>query len=154
VTEKVLLVDLIEDALRINAGALTRHQVKVIRDFQAQPTLTLERHKVLQVLVNLVQNAKHACDESGRMDKAMTVRVTQDDRVKITVADNGVGIPQENLTRIFSHGFTTKKNGHGFGLHSGALVAKELGGALVVQSEGYGKGAAFTLELPLDGEAS
>ncbi|PYJ99796.1 MAG: histidine kinase, partial [Verrucomicrobia bacterium] len=90
-------------------------------------------HKVLQILVNLIRNAKYACAESGRTDMEMTVRVTNgDDRMRIAVVDNGVGIPAENLTRIFNHGFTTRKDGHGFGLHSGALAAKELGGALRV----------------------
>jgi signal transduction histidine kinase len=67
----------------------------------------------------------------------------------MTVSDNGVGIASENLTRIFNHGFTTRKDGHGFGLHSGALAAREMGGALWAQSDGPGKGATFTLELPL-----
>ena len=70
------------------------------------------------------------------------------DRVKIVVSDNGIGIPPENLTRIFNHGFTTKKDGHGFGLHSGANAAKEMGGSLTARSDGAGKGAEFTLELP------
>jgi signal transduction histidine kinase len=69
-------------------------------------------------------------------------------RVKISVADNGVGIPPAHLTRIFSHGFTTRRNGHGFGLHSGALAAKELNGSLTVHSDGLGKGATFTLKIP------
>ena len=67
--------------------------------------------------------------------------------VRIQVADNGIGIPAENLTKIFSHGFTTRKDGHGFGLHSGALAAQELGGTLTVFSDGPGKGATFTLDL-------
>ena len=80
----------------------------------------------------------------------MTIRVGQDaGRIQIVVSDNGIGIPAENLARIFAHGFTTKHNGHGFGLHSGALAAKEMGGSLSVQSEGAGQGATFTLELPL-----
>jgi signal transduction histidine kinase len=70
-------------------------------------------------------------------------------RVKVSVMDNGVGIAPENLTRIFNHGFTTRKGGHGFGLHSGALAASELGGSLTAHSEGPGRGATFTLELPL-----
>jgi signal transduction histidine kinase len=68
--------------------------------------------------------------------------------VRIEIADNGVGIPPENLTRIFSHGFTTRKHGHGFGLHSSALAAREMAGTLTVQSDGAGKGATFVLELP------
>jgi signal transduction histidine kinase len=70
------------------------------------------------------------------------------------VIDNGVGIPAENLTRIIAHGFTTRKNGHGFGLHCGALAAREMGGALTAQSEGPGRGATFVLELPLQPPAS
>ncbi|HTD67268.1 MAG TPA: PAS domain S-box protein [Candidatus Limnocylindria bacterium] len=150
VTETLNISDLVEDALRMNAGALTRHEVKVIREFADVPPVTIDKHKVLQVLVNLIRNAKYACDDSGRSDKRLTVRVADGDgRLSIAVIDNGVGIPQENLVRIFNHGFTTRKEGHGFGLHSGALAAKEMGGALIAHSEGPGRGASFTLELPL-----
>ncbi|HWN95721.1 MAG TPA: PAS domain-containing protein, partial [Methylomirabilota bacterium] len=149
VTEMLKITDLVEDALRMNAAALTRHEVEVVREFAEVPPVTIDKHKVLQVLVNLIRNAKYACDESGRADKRMTVRVANDEgRLKIAIIDNGVGIPAENLIRIFNHGFTTRKEGHGFGLHSGALAAKEMGGALVVHSEGPGCGASFTLELP------
>src|SRR6185295_3794293 len=128
VTETVLVSDLVEDALRMNASALMRHDVQAVREFAKVPPITVEKHKVLQILVNLVRNAKYACDESGRAEKRVTVRVSNDEgRIQIAVIDNGVGIPPENLTRIFSHGFTTRKDGHGFGLHSGALAARELG---------------------------
>ena len=69
--------------------------------------------------------------------------------VRVIVQDNGIGIPAENLTRIFSHGFTTRKKGHGFGLHSSALAAREIGGELTVRSDGPGKGAVFTLDIPV-----
>jgi two-component system NtrC family sensor kinase len=106
---------------------------------------------VLQILVNLVRNARHACEAAAKGDQCITVRVANRDAgVQIAVTDNGIGIPPENLTRIFNHGFTTKKNGHGFGLHSGALAARELGGALRAASEGPGRGATFTLDLPLN----
>jgi signal transduction histidine kinase len=99
--------------------------------------------------VNLLRNAKYACDDSERADKRLTVRVANGEgRIRISVIDNGVGITPENLTRIFNHGFTTRKDGHGFGLHSGALAAKEMGGLLTVHSDGPGQGATFTLELP------
>jgi signal transduction histidine kinase len=105
---------------------------------------------VLQILVNLIRNAKYACDDGGRADKQITLRVANgSSHVKISVLDNGIGIPEENLTRIFSHGFTTRKEGHGFGLHSGSIAAKEMGGTLTAFSEGPGRGATFTLELPL-----
>jgi signal transduction histidine kinase len=106
---------------------------------------------VLQIILNLITNAKQSCLESGGEEKRVTVRVTNgDDRVRVILSDNGVGIPAANITKIFNHGFTTKKKGgHGFGLHSGALAAKEMGGRLLAQSDGPGKGATFTLELPL-----
>lgn len=149
VSEKVELVEIVEDALRINSGALSRHEVQVVRDYAARPVLILERHKVMQILVNLIRNAKYACDDSGRPDKQLTLRIEQAaGRVKIIVSDNGVGIPAENLTRIFAHGFTTRKEGHGFGLHSGSLAARELGGSLTAHSDGRGCGATFILELP------
>ena len=148
--ETVPVIDLVEDALRLNLGALDRHSVKLVREFSPVPPISVEKHKVLQILVNLIRNAKYACDDSGRDDKQITLRVANGDGlVNISVEDNGVGIAPENLTRIFGHGFTTRKEGHGFGLHSGALAAKELGGTLKAFSEGPGQGAIFTLELPL-----
>lgn len=149
-TEMVSVQDLVEDALRINAGALVRHDIQVERDYKPAPPISTEKHKVLQILVNLIRNAKYACDEGRDRDKKMAVRVWNGDgRVHISVEDNGIGIPSENLTRIFNHGFTTRKEGHGFGLHSAALAAREMGGALTARSAGRGQGATFTLELPI-----
>ena len=150
VTESLPVVDLVEDAMRLNAGAMERHQVKVVREYFEVPPILVDKHKVLQILVNLIRNAKYALDDRGHTDKRMVLQVglNGNNTVKISVIDNGVGIPSENLTRIFEHGFTTRKEGHGFGLHNGALTAKELGGKLTAYSDGPGKGATFTLELP------
>jgi PAS domain S-box-containing protein len=150
VTEIVEVVDLVEDSLRLNAGAFARHGVTLRREFGEVPPIHVDKHKVLQILVNLVRNAKYACDDSGRADKLITLRIAPlPAGVSITVQDNGIGIPSENMSRLFHHGFTTRASGHGFGLHSGALAAQELGGTLRAESEGTGRGAAFTLELPL-----
>ena len=151
-TESLSAVELIEDALRMNAGSFQKHEVELVREMAADlPQVCVDKHKVLQILVNLLRNAKHACDDAGREDKRITVRaVNENDRVRITITDNGVGIPAENLNRIFNHGFTTKKTGHGFGLHSAANAAKEMGGGLTVHSDGAGHGATFTLELPTE----
>jgi PAS domain S-box-containing protein len=149
VTETIAVADLVEDSLRLNAGAFVRHGVTLCREFSEVPPITVDKHKVLQILVNLVRNAKYACDESGRSDKLITLRIERAPAgVHISVIDNGVGIPAENMSRLFAHGFTTRVDGHGFGLHSGALAAQELGGSLRVTSGGPGCGATFTLELP------
>ena len=150
VVESLPVVDLVEDALRLNAGAMERHHVQVIREYFDVPPILVDKHKVLQILVNLLRNAKYALDDRGHTDKRMVLQVglNGNNTVKIWGIDNGVGIPPENLTRIFEHGFTTRKEGHGFGLHNGALAAKELGGNLTALSDGPGKGATFILELP------
>jgi PAS domain S-box-containing protein len=142
---------LIEDAIEINSAGLDRHDVHVRREIAPLPLIMVDKHKVLQILVNLISNAKYALSESGRPNKLLTLRAYPaiEGFICLHVEDNGVGIPEENLTRIFGHGFTTRRGGHGFGLHSGALAARELGGSLTAQSEGAGKGATFTLRLPL-----
>ena len=152
VTEIVKVSDMVEDAVRMNAGALTRHDIKLVRDVAPEiPDIIVDKHKVLQILVNLIRNAKFAFEDAGVPEKLLTIRVfVVEDMVRIMVIDNGAEHPpEENLTRIFNHGFTTRKTGHGFGLHHGAIAAKEMGGTLSAQSEGTGKGATFTLELPL-----
>ena len=147
--------EVVEDALRMSSTALVRHQIEVVREFEPVPLVLVDRHKVLQILVNLVGNAKQALDARPE-GRRLTLRIARGngDRVRVEVTDNGTGIPKENLTRIFQHGFTTKKTGHGFGLHSGANAAKEMGGSLTASSEGTGHGATFVLELPVAGAPS
>ena len=142
---------LVEDAIAMNIGAFERHGVVVERKFSPVPLIRVDRHKVLQILINLIRNAKYALDEVERTDKKITISVfaVNERTVHIVVADNGIGISPENLTRIFAHGFTTREEGHGFGLHSGAIAARSMGGSISVASPGVGQGATFTLELPV-----
>jgi PAS domain S-box-containing protein len=149
-SEEIAVVDLIEDSVRMNAEALSDGKLALTRDFRSSPTICVDRHKALQILVNLVRNAKLACDESGKPRKEIALRLQSlDGAVQICVRDNGVGIAPDTMLRLFGHGFTTRKDGHGFGLHSAALTAKDLGGTLTAQSPGLGRGATFTLTLPL-----
>ena len=150
VVETVPPRDLMEDALRMNAAGLVRHGISIQRHYSEGPLLSIERHKVLQILVNLISNAKYAMDgvEHERLLR-VSIAPAGSGGLALMVADNGIGIPVENLTRIFEHGFSTRQGGHGFGLHSSALAARELGGSLTACSDGPGRGAAFTLELPV-----
>ncbi len=152
VKEWLPLVALVEDALEMNGAAFERHSVLVRREYSEVPPIRVDRHKILQILINVLSNAKYAVSESTQRDKRIVIRVALhgDTGVKVAVTDNGIGIAPENLARIFAHGFTTKRNGHGFGLHSAALAARELGGSLSVHSDGLGLGATFTLELPME----
>jgi PAS domain S-box-containing protein len=148
--EDAALSDVIEDALSINRAGLARHDIHVVRDYQVQPTLHIHKHKLLQILINLVSNAKYALADTPREQRRITVRMTRpaEDLVRIEVIDNGCGIPTELLTQIFQHGFTTRAEGHGFGLHASVLAAKDMGGSLHARSDGPGQGACFTLEVP------
>ncbi|HZP13712.1 MAG TPA: PAS domain S-box protein [Nevskiaceae bacterium] len=149
-TETIAIADLVEDSLRMNAESLTKRGIAIERDFAPVPPLTLCRHNVIQILVNLIRNAEQACEAAGGSDGRIVLKVARsDDRLVISVRDNGVGITPANLAKLFSHGFTTRKDGHGFGLHSGAITAREMGGRLYAHSDGPGTGATFTLELPL-----
>jgi len=151
VTDTVDVRVLVDDSLRMNEGAFNRHGVTIVRDFEDVPMVRVDKHKVLQILVNVIRNAKYACSEAkGGGERRVTVRVRSSGAaVLVAVIDTGVGIPRENLDRIFSYGFTTRAEGHGFGLHSSALAAHELGGTLRAESPGPGMGATFTLTLPL-----
>ncbi len=144
-------VKLLENSLRINASVLLRHEVHITRDFQPTAPVMGEKGKILQILVNLIRNAKYACDEGTALDKQIVLRICPGrtpGRVHIAVQDNGIGIKPENMTRIFQHGTTTRTQGHGFGLHYSTLAAKEMKGELRAHSDGPNRGATFTLDLP------
>ncbi len=148
--EPLDLAKLLEDALSLHATSHDRHGITLVRDVTPSGLVLADRHKVLQILVNLLQNAKDAVLTSPQPSRVIKVRIAPADagHASITVGDNGAGIAPEHLARIFQHGFTTKKNGHGFGLHSAVLAAREMNGDLSARSEGPGHGAEFTLTLP------
>ena len=154
--EIVSVADLAEDAVRIVEPGLDRHGIRLERDYQSAPPVAVDKHCVLQILLNLLRNAKRAIEDAkssgGPQEKVIrvSVRGPEEGRLRIVVTDTGVGLPPENLTRIFAHGFTTRSDGHGFGLHSGANAARQMGGVLWAESAGPGMGATFILELPVN----
>lgn len=151
VNEKVYLPELIETALNITMSTSKNGNIKIIKEFHSAPLVIVDKSKLLQVLINLIQNAKESLLENNAVpikEIKLIVQKTEKNSVQVIVEDNGVGINADNLQRIFAFGFTTKKNGHGFGLHSSALSAREIGGSLLADSKGEGCGAQFTLTLP------
>ena len=154
VRQEVNVAELMEEAVRVAQPGIDQHAVKVARSFAQVPILLLDQHRVLQILINLVSNAVNALKESQAAEKCMTLKIEESQaegrrQICFEVIDNGMGIAAENLTRMFTYGFTTRKEGHGFGLHSAANAAREMGGSLTASSDGPGMGAIFKLELPM-----
>ncbi|MDJ0840217.1 MAG: response regulator [Acidobacteriota bacterium] len=142
-----------EEAVRVNQVSIRRHGITLERRFEQLPKIPAFHHMVLQILVNLISNAAEAMTrvDPERRVMILTACKTETDAI-LQVTDHGVGIAPETMGRIFGYGFTTRKSGHGFGLHSCRQLAEQMQGSLEVASEGIDKGATFTLMLPLEVE--
>jgi signal transduction histidine kinase len=143
--------ELLDDALAFSTVSGSE-AIEIVRDESALPPITLDRHKALQILMNLLTNARDAVMAMPPGQRRIAVRARRGGPgdLEIAVEDTGCGIPAENLDRIFQLGFTTKPTGSGLGLHYSACTALEMQGRLTARSEGAGLGAAFMLVLPID----
>ncbi len=144
---------IMEDAIKVNMVSMEKHRVHLKREYEpCLPVLPLDKHKVLQILINLIANAKGATCDPSVADRHITVsvgRIGDGKTLEFRVSDNGVGIEPANFPKLFRHGFTTREDGHGFGLHSSANAATEMRGSLRGESDGPGTGATFILTLPV-----
>jgi signal transduction histidine kinase len=147
-TETFELPEVLDDAVRMNALSLDRHGVDLIRRYHRCRPVTADRHKVLQVLVNMLSNAKRAVAHVHGPRRITLCLEEVAEMARITVSDTGVGIKPEDLGKLFTHGFTTRTDGHGFGLHFSAIAAQQMKGRLTAASDGPGHGATFTFEIP------
>jgi Na+/proline symporter/signal transduction histidine kinase len=152
VMEQVDVEELLSDAVCVNAAGLDQARVQIVHQTEKLPRITIEKHKALQILVNLISNAKHAMAATQGRERVLTLgrRAVDGNMVEISIGDTGVGIPAENLRKIFQHGFTTRSDGHGFGLHGSAIAATQMQGSLTVNSEGVDRGATFVLRIPIE----
>lgn len=150
-TEPVQVKEVISDAIALNSDSIQIYDIHIEKDFITVPRILLDRRKLLQIVTNLINNAIQAVHESSVEHRTVSIRLyySSPETLGLDVKDNGTGIAAENLTRIFQHGFTTRKDGHGFGLHGAAIAASEMQGNLVAKSPGPDMGATFSLELPV-----
>jgi len=154
VREKVMLSDLVEDALRINLQGMECNGVKVQRSYKDISQLYVDKHKVLQIMINLISNAKHAMIDINKKEKNLSISISKDgEMAKLEIKDTGVGIADVDIQHLFEYGFKKRSDGHGFGLHHSAIVANELGGKILAESDGLGEGAKFVLWLPYEESA-
>jgi signal transduction histidine kinase len=148
--EKCDLSQIIEDALRLQLPELERQGVSLSRDVSPLPAVQMDKHKVLHILINLISNAMRAMEVIPSEHRHLRVKLSAEGkRARLQVVDTGAGIAPEIREKLFRQGFTTREDGHGLGLHLSALAAQALGGRLLLESDGPGKGATATLELPL-----
>jgi C4-dicarboxylate-specific signal transduction histidine kinase len=148
--EQCAMHDLIDDALSFSATGLEKSQVTIDRNYHDSRECYIEKHRVLQILVNLIANAKHAMiSVPAERPRVLSIDITQDDNhTTVTIADTGKGIAAKDLPELFKFGFTTRPDGHGLGLHSCAINAQAINGQIEAHSDGPGRGARFTLTLP------
>ncbi len=153
--ETLMPYSILEDAVLLNLAMLKRESIEVVRHFDAEPMVLADSNRTLQILVNLIRNACQSLAQTEQSSKVLTLSVTSaEGRAFISVSDNGMGISEENLSKIFTYGFTTKTGGHGFGLHSAMFAAREMNCSLTMKSDGPNLGATFILELPVATEAT
>ena len=145
----ISLGSMIEEALLISGLDLGDHHIRVEKKYENK-TIVSDKVKLLQILVNLLRNAKESLMSSADLNKILIIKLTiKNNKLILQIIDNGVGVPPENVSKLFTYGFTTKENGHGFGLHMCAITAKEMGGTIyLAEMSRFKKGANFTLELP------
>lgn len=140
---------MIDNALALQSGSIERHGLTVEKDLEDVDAIVAQRTKLIHILVNLFKNAKESMADNPPRNKKISIKSWQDEEwVYLSISDNGSGISRNQLDKIFTHGFTTKQSGHGFGLHSSANYMTEMGGKIEVSSDGKGKGATFTLLFP------
>lgn len=148
-SEEVSICRLIDDALKLQAASLEKRQIQIVREYRDHPVCFIPRLKLIHIFTNLIKNAREAMDEVGEQHRVLTIEVwSQDDNTCVSVQDTGCGIEPQHLKRIFGFGFSTKRDGHGFGLHSSANAIAELGGSIRAFSDGPGTGSRFELTIP------
>jgi len=152
-SEELTIETLVNDAISVQESSLQKWGVHVKKQLEANLAITVNKSKILQVLTNIVKNAKDAMQENDILNKEKLLQINaeklNDNYILIKITDNGCGITQDKLTSIFNHGYTTKKDGHGFGLHSCANAMTEIGGSIKVESDGPNTGASFIITLPI-----
>ena len=147
-SDEVDVAELVETALTLKGQEL--NGTEITRDIGGLPTVLTDRYKLLQIVVNYIGNACDAMAANSSAAPRIAIRARRvQDQLEIAVEDSGVGIAPELLPRVWEFGFTTKTHGHGFGLHSAAVAAQQLGGTVSAQSAGARLGARFSVTIPI-----
>jgi C4-dicarboxylate-specific signal transduction histidine kinase len=144
--ERVTVGSLLDQSHLLLSASLLRHEIVFSTAGNVEAVVTLDRHRAVQIITNLVANARDALRDA-RGERSILVNVNADsETISVDVVDTGPGMEADVAARVFEHGYTTKADGHGFGLHASALAAVEMGGELhILPTEA---GAHFQLRVP------
>ncbi|MDQ8187276.1 ATP-binding protein [Pelagicoccus sp. SDUM812002] len=150
VEQEVHIAELLESALTVTLGESYENSYTIERDYDWDLVSYTDKHLVLDVVINLIKNAKESMSHLAAKQRLLRLscRSAELNKTQISITDNGSGIAPESKSKLFTHGFTTKSDGHGFGLHGSANALKSIGGSLKLESEGPAKGATATIALP------
>ena len=152
ITEVCTLEEIAETALSISEGVLRNSNIEVVRDYEKLPAVLVDRHQIMQILVNLISNAKHALEEAAEASSASSRWRLR--RSKAACASRCVTTASAYRARISRRSSITasrpRRQGHGFGLHNCANAAQQMDGSLTAYSDGRGLGASFVLRMPVE----
>ncbi|MCB1050437.1 MAG: GHKL domain-containing protein [Acidobacteria bacterium] len=148
--EQIELTEILDTSLKIMMPLIHKHQIQLEKRYGPPIHMTLEGNKLLQIIINLLKNACEAIVEAKPDQPKISLHAEQtEEAVILEISDNGIGYDSSIRQRMFTLGFTTKLEGHGFGLHYCALAVKDLNGQLETQSAGLYKGSTFTITLSI-----
>ena len=151
--ENVNVNKVVLDSLEMLDESITKYSVTLIKDLDPNlPPIKSEKSKLLQVVVNLVKNGVEAMRDADSVERTLAISTHTDssgENIAISIKDTGMGFAPEDKKKLFTYGYTTKKTGSGFGLHSCAnfLIANK--GSIEAISDGPGTGAEFIVHLSL-----
>ena len=144
------LIQLIERAIGVQRDFIRERGVQIHKHYCCGKPVRASEAKLTHILINLLKNAVEAMEETAYDQRLIHLETGEDGDgcIFIRIRDQGMGMEKDVVDKAFTHGFTTKKNGHGFGLHYCAQAMEEMHGAIQVESPGRGKGTTFTLTFP------
>jgi len=146
--EIVDITHVVEDALTMLANSIEGYHIQIVKDFSHVTEVRVLKTKLMHILINLIKNAIEAMNEIPADKRVLRISTEQTaNGVCLKINDKGCGIQEEDIHKMFRYGFTTKEDGHGFGLASCAAYLEEMDGEISVESEGNGKGSTFTMTL-------
>lgn len=149
VTDEVHVPDLVHEVITMYKNKISSNHILIKKEFEQTKTAYIDQVKVIQILINIVKNSIESLIESQPPNKIIQIKITDEKtHFAIIISDNGIGISTSALKKLFTVQFTTKKQGHGFGLHASAIAAEELGGKIYAMSDGTNQGATITLKIP------